>query len=413
MRKAIISFRKWDNQNGKELNSTADVENRIWSKNFMLSCTSYFMMSFAFYLLMPTLPIYLTTVLDIQESKVGLVLFAYTVAALFARLFSGYLVDRYSRKNLLMVGLLVYALLFGGYMLVASVVAFVVLRFLHGMSWGTTSVSSNTVAIDVIPSAKRGQGIGYYGFCANLAMALAPWVATEIYDAWGYYVLIGCCLVAGFASFTVASFIKVSPKPKTVKEQEVISLDRFILVKALPIGLNLTMCAVSYGMIVSYGVLYGKEISIENTSLLFLFMAVGIGISRLIAGKYVDRGYIHAVSLFSLCLLTVALAVFSLVHNVFAFYAMALLCGVAFGSMVPAFQTLFVNMAHHNQRGTANSTYLTSFDVGIGSGMLLGGFIASFSDMATAYLVSGVLSFISIPYYLYISKRVYEKRRVA
>lgn len=393
------------------MESSNEIAGKIWSKSFILSCTTYFLMSFAFYLLMPTLPLYLTTTLNLPESKVGIVLSSYTIATLLARLFSGYLVDRYSRKRLLMISLLLYACTFGGYMLVTTVMAFVVLRFIHGMTWGITSVSSNTVAIDIIPSARRGQGIGYYGFCANLSMALAPWVATEIYDAWGYYVLIGCCLLCGFASLTVASFIKTKPRPKVVEEQ-VISLDRFILVKALPIGLNLMLCAVSYGMIVSYGVLYGKEINIQKTGLLFLFMALGIGTSRLVAGKYVDKGRIHAVAFLSQCLLTVALVVFSLVHNIVAFCAMALLCGVAFGSMVPAFQTLFVNMAHHNQRGTANSTYLTSFDVGIGTGMLLGGFIASFSDLATAYFVGGVLSFIAIPYYYYVSQRVYEKGKV-
>ncbi len=393
------------------MSNTAVIENRIWSKSFVLSCSSYFLMSFAFYLLMPTLPIYLTNTLGILESKVGMVLSAYTVAALFARLFSGYLVDNYSRKRLLILSLALYVSTFGGYMLVTTVIAFVVLRFLHGLTWGLTSVSSNTVAIDVIPAAKRGQGIGYYGFCANLAMALAPWVATEVYDAWGYYVLVGCCLACGFASFVVASFIKTRPKPK-VTEERVISLDRFILIKALPIGLNLMLCAVSYGMIVSYGVLYGIEINIQNRGLLFLFMAMGIGTSRVIAGRYVDRGYIHAVAFLSQCLLTVALVVFSLVHNIVAFCGMALLCGIAFGSMVPAFQTLFVNMAHHNQRGTANSTYLTSFDVGIGTGMLLGGFIASFSSLAMAYLIGGVLSLIAIPYYYFISQRVYEKQKV-
>ena len=360
---------------------------------------------------MPTLPIYLTSTLNLPDSKVGIVLSAYTAAALLARLFAGYMVDKYSRKRLLMLSLMLFASTFGGYMLVTTVVAFVVLRFLHGMAWGLTSVSSNTVAIDIIPSARRGQGIGYYGFCANLSMALAPWVATEIYDAWGYYVLVGSCLACGFASFLVSTFIKTKSRPKAVEER-VVSLDRFILVRALPIGLNLMLCAVSYGMIVSYGVLYGREVNIQNTGLLFLFMAVGIGTSRILAGRHVDKGRIHVVALLSQALLTIALVVFSLVHSVYVFCGMALLNGIAFGSMVPAFQTLFVNMAHHNQRGTANSTYLTSFDVGIGTGMLLGGFIASVSDLATAYFVGGMLSLIAIPYYYYISRRVYEKRKV-
>jgi MFS family permease len=93
-------------------------------------------MSFAFYLLMPTLPIYLTKTLGILESKVGVVFSAYTIAALCVRLFSGYLVDRYSRKHLLIASLLIYASLFGGYMLVSTVIAFVVLRFFTRLNVG-------------------------------------------------------------------------------------------------------------------------------------------------------------------------------------------------------------------------------------------------------------------------------------
>lgn len=60
--------------------------------------------------------------------------------------------------------------------------------------------------------------------------------------------------------------------------------------------------------------------------------------------------------------------------------------GVGFGIMFPAFNTLFVNLAPNSQRGTATSTYLTSWDVGIGIGMLTGGYIAEISTFDKAYL---------------------------
>ncbi|MDR0659426.1 MAG: hypothetical protein LBG19_01210 [Prevotellaceae bacterium] len=84
------------------------------------------------------------------------------------------------------------------------------------------------------------------------------------------------------------------------------------MVKALPIGLNLMLCAVSYGMFVSYGVLYGKEIDIQNTGMLFLFMAIGIGTSRLIAGRYVDKG------LYTRCIIIFAVFADSCAGRIFA-----------------------------------------------------------------------------------------------
>lgn len=384
------------------------TKDTLWSKDFVLVCVANFLMASAFYLLMPTLPLYLTDQLGLPESRVGVVLSTYTLATLLSRLFSGYLVDTFRRKPLFIVGLLLFTSSFIGYMFAVTITTFMLLRFLHGATWGITSVSGNTVAIDIIPPARRGQGIGFYGLSMNMGMAFAPWVAVEIYGSWGYDMLIISCLSAGLLAVGVASFIKARPHlPKT--EASPISLDRFILVKALPIGLNLVLCSVSYGMIVSYGVLFGESIGISNAGFLFICMAVGIGISRVISGGLVDKGHLHTIAMLALTLLGVALVVFALVKNIWAFCGMALLCGVSFGTMIPAFQTLFVNMAHNNQRGTANSTYLTSFDVGIGSGMLLGGLVASYVNLSAAFLMGAGLAMLAVPYYRFISLAIYEK----
>ncbi len=367
-------------------------------------------MSGAFYLLMPTLPLYLTATQGLSEASVGVVLATYTLAMLLARSFSGYLVDKFPRKPLFMLGLSLFTLTFGGYIFAITIIAFMVLRFIHGITWGITTVSGSTISIDIIPSSKRGQGVGLYGLSNNLSMAVAPWIAITIYNEFGYTTLIISSITAGVLSLLTALFIKTKPHPPV--EKKPISLDRFILVKALPVSLNLILCSVSYGMIVSYGVLYGKEIGIDNAGILFIFMALGIGISRIISGRFVDRGYMHRIAVFSIAALTLALVIFSLVHNVAMFYSMSLLCGVSFGTMIPAFNTLFVNMAHHNQRGTASSTYLTSFDVGMGIGMLVGGFMASRAGLYAAFLLSAVFSLISVPYYHFISKPVYERHKI-
>ena len=77
----------------------------------------------------------------------------------------------------------------------------------------------------------------------------------------------------------------------------------------------------------------------------------------------------------------------------------ALLLGVGFGTMFPAFNTLFVNLAPNNQRGTATSTYLTSWDVGIGIGLTAGGYIAQITSFDMAYFFGACLTVISIFYF--------------
>lgn len=382
----------------------------LWSRDFILACLANFLMSFSFYLLMPTLPLYLTKVLNLPESNVGVVLSSYTLAMLLARPFSGFLVDNFNRKLLFMISLSMFSFFYGGYLLAGTVFTFMILRFIHGATWGITSVSGNTIAIDIIPSSRRAQGIGFYGLNMNLSMAIAPWVGLQIYNSVGYTALILSCLLAGYSALAIVSFMKVRPRPKV--ESSAISLDRFILVRALPITVNLMLCSISYGMIISYGALYAEEIHIKHTGLLFLFMAVGIGMSRVISGRYVDKGYMHQIAISSIVLLACTLFMFSLVHNVYAFCIASLFIGIGFGSMVPAFQTLFVNMAHNNQRGTANSTYLTSFDLGIGFGMLLGGVISDGHNLNAAYIVGGTLCLISVPYYYFVTQPLYERKKV-
>ena len=65
----------------------------------------------------------------------------------------------------------------------------------------------------------------------------------------------------------------------------------------------------------------------------------------------------------------------------------------------PAYNTIFVNLAPNSQRGTATSTYLTSWDVGIGIGMLSGGYIAEISTFDKAYLLGACLTILSAVYF--------------
>jgi predicted MFS family arabinose efflux permease len=53
--------------------------------------------------------------------------------------------------------------------------------------------------------------------------------------------------------------------------------------------------------------------------------------------------------------------------------------------MWPAFQNMMISMAHHNERGTANSTILISWDIGMGVGILAGGFIAELFGYTAAF----------------------------
>ena len=53
--------------------------------------------------------------------------------------------------------------------------------------------------------------------------------------------------------------------------------------------------------------------------------------------------------------------------------------------MWPAFQNMTINVASNSQRGTANSTILISWDLGMGLGILIGGVVSELLGYGAAF----------------------------
>ncbi|MFA7617140.1 MAG: MFS transporter [Weeksellaceae bacterium] len=384
---------------------------KLWNRNFIIACITYFLMACSFNLLMPTIPIFLSEELGIEPSKIGIALSSYAIALLIIRPFCGYSVDVFQRKPLLVLGVILFVAAYVGYYFAFTVLFFVILRFFHGMFWGLSTVSANTVAIDIIPPARRAEGIGYFGVNSNIAMAVAPYIAVNIYDSYGFNTLISSALGMGILSIVVVSLINV-PIRKKLDKIPPMSFDRFILIKAVPILFNQLFISFGWGTLIAFAVLYGKQIGIHNSGIFFLFLAGGIVLSRVTSGKFVDRGHLHLVMTFALMAITAGFSGFALLHSIESYCISALMIGIGYGTLFPALQTIYINMAPASKRGTANSTYLTGFDLGIGLGMLLGAYIAQFTGFSNMFLISGGLCLLAILIYHLNSKRVYEKFKI-
>lgn len=384
------------------------MKDRLVTPSYCFILAANFLLYFGFWLLIPVLPFYLSEVFSAGNSTIGIILSCYTVAALCIRPFSGYFLDSFARKPLYLMAYFIFMTMFAGYIIAGSLTLFILFRIIQGVSFGMVTVGGNTVVIDIMPSSRRGEGLGYYGLSNNIAMAVGPMSGLFLHDAGMSFTTIFCCSLGScMAGFVCASLVKTPYKPPVKREP--ISLDRFILLKGIPPGISLLLLSIPYGMTTNYVAMYAKQIGINaTTGFFFTFMAIGMAISRIFSGKIVDRGKITQV--ISAGLYLVVFSFFLLSACVYlinwndmlctvVFFAVALLLGVGFGIMFPAYNTLFVNLAPNSQRGTATSTYLTSWDVGIGIGMLTGGYIAEVSTFDKAYLFGACLTIVSMLYF--------------
>lgn len=384
------------------------MKDKLITKNYIEILAANFLLFFGFWLLMPVLPFYLAEVFDANKTTIGVVLSCYTIAALCIRPFSGYLLDTFARKPLYLLAYFTFTAIFGGYLIAGTLTLFILFRIIHGVSFGMVTVSGNTIVIDIMPSSRRGEGLGYYGLANNIAMSIGPMTGLFLHDAGADYTLIFCCSLGScLIGFLCASLVKTTYKPPVKREP--ISLDRFILLKGIPAGFSLLLLSIPYGMTTNYVAMYAKQIGIQaSTGFFFTFMALGMAVSRLFSGRLVDRGMVTQVieaALYLVCFCFFGLSscgwltTWSLQWTTYFLFTIALLLGIGFGTMFPAYNTLFVNLAPNNQRGTATSTYLTSWDVGIGAGMLLGGYIAEIATFKMAYLFGAALTVISLFYF--------------
>lgn len=390
------------------------VLEKLWNANYNKVMLTNFTMNFSFYILAPLLPLYLSETFDTTKDTIGLVLSGYTITALLVRPFSGYVVDSFSRKKVLLVCLFFYFLFFIGYLAAGTLLLFAIVRTLHGGPFGASTVANSTAAIDVLPSSRRNEGIGFYGLSNNVATAIAPTIGIFIYKYTNNFELLFwlAFIVAGIG-FTAASTIHMPTKEQECNKQP-LSLDRFFLTRGWTLGLNIAFFGFCYGVLSNYLAIYGKErLGItDGTGLYFMLLSIGLILSRLQGSRSLRKGRLTHNAAEGVIISTVGYTLFIACPNSIGYYSSALLIGLGNGHLWPAFQNMIIGIANNCERGTANSTLLSSWDLGVGLGILIGGVIAEFFSYETAFWMMVFVHFIGVFFYfLKTISAVKEKMR--
>ena len=390
------------------------VKERLWNRNFVKVCIGNFMLYFSFYLIMPLLPLYLHDTFHASEQMIGIVLAGYTVTALIIRPFGGYIVDSFPRKAVLMICYFAFFIFFAGYFLAWTVLLFAIIRTMHGFAFGSTSVAISTMAIDVLYPSRRAEGIGYYGLSNNLAMAVGPTIAIYMYDIVpDFHYMFAMSLATSGIGLLFLSRIKPRER-QVVKEKPPMSLDRFFLLKGWREGVTTACFSFSYGVLSTYLAIYGeKELGITSgTGTFFMLMAIGLIASRLLGGRSLRQGRITHNAGEGMVMSLVGYTLFALVQEPWAYYSAALIIGLGNGHLCPAYQTMFINLAPNSQRGTANSSYLTSWDVGVGLGVLVGGWAAEFLGYRGAFEIAAAVNAVGVIGFFFFVRGNYLANRL-
>ena len=387
---------------------------KLWNANYIKVMTTNFLLYFAFYLLTPLLPLYLSETFGATKDTIGIVLSGYTVAALIVRPFCGYVVDSFSRKKVLMLCLSGFAVFFAGYIAAGTILMFAICRTLHGGPFGAVTVANSTCAIDVLPSSRRNEGIGLYGLSNNFAMAIAPSIGIYLHNMVdSYMILFWIAFAVAISAVLIAWTIRL-PEKDIIRNKEKLSLDRFFLTRAWLLAINIAMFGFCWGVLSNYLAIYSKEVlSITGgTGTYFALLSMGLFSSRLQVRKALSQGKLTQNAAEGMLISLVGFTLFVAIPHPVAYYLSAILIGLGNGHLYPAFLNMFVHVARHDQRGTANSSILTGWDLGFGIGCLLGGIVAEhFGYTATFWMVAAENA-VSVILFFLASRQFFERRKI-
>ena len=362
---------------------------KLWTRRYVLMLFSNLFIYLAFYMLAPTLPAYAKATGG-SNLEASLVVSIFSITSLLIRLFMGSIMDKVEIKPLLIIGAIILA---------GSTLSFIWLpldaiifvRIIQGIGWGLASTGAATIFSDIIPVDKRGEGMGYYSLSMIISMALSPIFSIIIMNLYSFKNIAIASIILVVIGILFLSQVKI-PKKTFMgrKSKEKFSLtDSFEKKAALPSMLCFLLVITLCG-IMSYIMLYGKELKMTSIWIYFVGFVSIILVTRPFVGKIFDKkGHIIIIIPGSI-LIIIGLILLSYANSISALIVASLFYGLGYGAVQPSLQAWAVNRSPGHRKGAANGTFLSSMDLAYTVGSILLGCIAGGSGYAVMYRFSSI-----------------------
>ncbi|WP_438347511.1 MFS transporter [Paenibacillus sp. FA6] len=377
---------------------------RLWTKSYILMIIGMFFLFTSFYMLYPTLPLFIKQ-MGGNESQVGLAMGAFMLSSVILRPFVGWLLDRFGRRPFIVWGLLLFAVAMYMYNLIGGIGGLMVLRILHGMTWAVCTTAILTTVTDLIPSTRRGEGLGWSGMAMTLAMAIGPMFGLWVTENLSYHSLFLFAVVLSTASLFLTFGAKVPFKPHTgVRKIELFEKS------VLPVMASIFLLFIAYGGITTFVPLFADSIKV-NSGTFFLIYAATLVLIRPFAGKLSDRYSEKFVIIPALVITILALVVLSFSTHLFGVIISAVMYGIGFGSAQPALQAATIRLVGPERIGVANASFSTATDLGIGLGAIMLGWVSQHTSYQVLFTVSAVSVVFSLLMFIFFAKRLSKDKR--
>lgn len=347
----------------------------LFTRNFWLLCISstVFMMSFSFPLF--EFAEYLRG-MDPDEKYIGFIIGLFTVSAGLSRLWSGRLADKIGRRPIMIYGTIVAAVCGCLYIFTTTVLSFLALRFIHGMSTGWRPTASTAFLTDVVSRERRGEAMGYLGMAGSTGTALGPWLGSVVKELFSFETMFITATVLGVIALILTSMLKESlPEARRFRWDDLKfhKGEKIIDKVAYPAFLVALFDTFSFGVLITIAPLLVELLDFKfKGSFIPSVIATSIAV-RFIAGKASDKFGRTGPLMLGMAVMIVSMIILSEASTRLMALGGGVVYGIAVGLNRPTIFAWTADLADPKRIAVALATMLLALEIGIGAGAFISG----------------------------------------
>jgi len=394
------------------MNREADsmTKERLWTKDFIILSVINFVTFLVFLLLLVIIAPYAIDKFHASTSIAGLVSGVFIIGALIGRLGTGSIIEDIGSKRVLIFGSIFFIITSALYFAAINLPLLIIIRLLHGIAYGATSTAAGTIIAQIIPSSRRGEGIGYYSTGAILAIALGPFLGILLIQHVDFnmiFIVTSLLAVISFAvSFAVSEPTYKSPGQDQGKTVKSFQISNFLEMNAIPISIIALIIGFSYSVVLTFISLYAEQIHLEKAaSFYFLVYAVTVLASRPFSGRLLDIKGGNFVVYPCLIIYAIGMLLLSQANHGITLLLAGAIIGLGYGNFISCAQAISIKVVPLHRLGLATSTYFIFLDLGFGIGPYLLGFLVPFTGYRGLYLMMVIVILATIILYYFLHGR--------
>ncbi|TYC48992.1 MFS transporter [Weissella muntiaci] len=383
---------------------------RLWTGTFVLNMGLNFAFYLVFYLLTVIMELVATSQFHASAGIAGLLSGIFIVGGFAGRLWTGKMLAKLDQKRLLIWGTAFYLVTTLLYFVTSNVALLAVLRLVHGFGFGIASTIAGTLAGQLVPLSRQGEGIGYYALSVTMASAIGPFLSIFIYQLAGYEALLSLATTILILGTVGAFFIKIPKFQHATTKKPAQSKKSGALFEktALPISIIALLIGVAYASIVTFLASYTTQTHLVTAgSLYYVVYALMALVSRPFTGRIFDEKGDNYVLYPAMVLFMIGLILTGWASSSWELLLGAAFVGLGFGTFSPFGQAIAIRHSAPERIGAATSTFYGLFDMGVGVGPFALGFILPLVGYANIYyLAAGLVVLVLAAYYLMHGRHV-------